>query len=455
MDVTARQAAVPANRANRLMHLGGLAVGIAGGMLAEGARRASRGELPPLRELLLTPDNAARLADRLSRLRGAAMKVGQLLSMEAGELLPPEFATVLARLREEAHFMPLGQLAEVLDAQWGEGWETGFERFSFTPLAAASIGQVHEARTRDGQHLAIKVQYPGVARSIDSDVDNAAALLRVLPLLPAAASLDELLDEAKRQLHEEADYLREAAHIRQFRDLLGGEPHLLLPDVVDALTTPQVLAMTYVPGDPVERLAREPQAVRDRVAAWLIELLLREFLEFGLVQTDPNFANYRYDADSGRLGLVDFGATRAYTTRRMADVRSLLEASLSGDLARVADAAAEAGYLRPEDAAQRRQAVAELFLLIGEPGRACGAYDFGQGGLAARLRDSPYAAGLERGDWRPPPSDLIFLHRKLAGLFLLCTRLGARVDVAALLRPLVERRADLEPRPRAGQVHVG
>lgn len=455
MDVTSRHATIPAKRANRLMHLGGLAAGIAGSMLAEGARRASRGELPALRELLLTPDNAARLADRLSRLRGAAMKVGQLLSMEAGELLPPEFATVLARLREEAHFMPLGQLAEVLDEQWGEGWETGFERFSFTPLAAASIGQVHEARTKDGQHLAIKVQYPGIARSIDSDVDNAAALLRVLPLLPATARVDELLDEAKRQLHEEADYLREAAHIRQFRELLGGEPHLLLPDVVEALTTPQVLAMSYVPGEPVERLTREPQALRDRVAGWLIELLLREFLEFGLVQTDPNFANYRYDAQSGRLGLVDFGATRAYTPRRIADVRSLLEASLSGDLAHVEQAAAAAGYLQPTDAAQRRQAVAELFLLIGEPARACGPYDFGQGGLATRLRDSPYAAGLEQGDWRPPPSDLIFLHRKLAGLFLLCTRLGAKVDVAVLLRPLLERRPTRTTGSPEKHIHAG
>ncbi|MFN3593258.1 MAG: hypothetical protein ACK4TK_01065, partial [Thiobacillaceae bacterium] len=115
----ARPATIPSNRASRLMHLTGLAVGIAGGMLAEGARRAARGELPAARDLLLTPDNAARLAEKLARLRGAAMKVGQLLSMEAGELLPTEFTEILARLREDAHFMPLGQLAEVLEFQWG------------------------------------------------------------------------------------------------------------------------------------------------------------------------------------------------------------------------------------------------------------------------------------------------------------------------------------------------
>jgi predicted unusual protein kinase regulating ubiquinone biosynthesis (AarF/ABC1/UbiB family) len=415
------------------MHLGGLAAGLAGGMLAEGARRVAQGELPRGRDLLLTPANAARLADKLSRLRGAAMKVGQLLSMEAGELLPPEFTAILARLRENAHFMPLGQVAEVLEAAWGEGWETRFGRFSFTPMAAASIGQVHEARLKDGRHLAVKVQYPGVARGIDGDVDNVAALLKLLPLLPGNASLDDLLAEAKDQLRQEADYQLEAQHIRRFQGLLDDQPHLLLPQVVEELTTAQVLAMTYVPGAPVESLAGADQATRDRVAAWLVDLLFREFLAFGVVQTDPNFANYRYDEATGRLGLLDFGATRVYPPQRMTQVRDLIRAAGHGDANGVEAAALAAGYLTDTDTPVRRRAVTELFLLVGEPARQQGLYDFGRSDLSARLRDSSYALGFEQGYWRPPPSDLIFLHRKLGGLFLLCARLGARVDVASLL----------------------
>ncbi len=415
------------------MHLGSLAMGLAGGMLAEGARRMAQGRLPATRELLLTPDNAARLADKLSRLRGAALKVGQLMSMEAGELLPPEFTAVLARLREDAHFMPLGQLAEVLEANWGSGWEQGFHRFGFTPLAAASIGQVHEAVLRDGRRLAIKVQYPGVRRSIDSDVDNVAALLRFLPLLPGEAKLDDLLAEAKRQLHDEADYLREASHTRRFRQLLAAEPDLILPEVIEELTTPAVLAMSFVPGLPVERLAGADQALRDRVAGRLVELLLREFLEFGVVQTDPNFANFRYDPDTQRIGLLDFGATRVYPQVRMAQIRVLMQAACAGDMPGVERAALEAGYLAETDPLARRRAVAELFLLVGEPARWPRPYDFGQTDLTARLRDSSYALGFDQGHWRPPPADLIFLHRKLAGCFLLCTRLRARVDVAGLM----------------------
>jgi predicted unusual protein kinase regulating ubiquinone biosynthesis (AarF/ABC1/UbiB family) len=424
---------VPANRGSRLLHLGGLAVGLAGGMLAEGARRAARGEMPRMRDMLLTPANAARLSDKLARLRGASMKVGQLLSMEAGELLPPEFTAILARLREDAHFMPLGQLAEVLETQWGAGWEARFERFNFTPIAAASIGQVHAARLKDGRQLAIKVQYPGVRRSIDSDVDNVAALLRLLPLLPAEANMDALLGEAKRQLHQEADYALEASHIGLFRNLLGQEDEWLLPEVIPELTTAEVLCMSFVPGDPVESLLAAPAELRDRVASRLVDLLLREFMQFGVVQTDPNFANYRFDPASGRIGLLDFGATRVYSPQRMVQVRQLMAAARAADATALEAAALAAGYLAANDSSQRRQAMIEVFLLVAEPARHAGAYDFGNADLTLRLRDSAYAMGFDQGYWRPPPADLIFLHRKLAGLYLLCARLRARVDVGALM----------------------
>ena len=426
---------MPSHRAHRLMHLGGLAMGVAGGVLAEGARRMAKGEMPDLRSLVLTPDNAARLADKLSQMRGAAMKVGQLLSMEAGDVLPPEFVAVLSKLREDAHFMPIGQLADLLEREWGPGWEGRFERFAFTPLAAASIGQVHEARTKDGRHLAIKIQYPGVRKSIDSDVDNVAGLLRLLRIFPEETQVQELLGEAKRQLHEEADYLREAEHIRHFSQLLAADPDFVLPAVSDDLTTANVLAMSFVPGVPVESLLTADQALRDRVASAVIGLLFREFFEFGVVQTDPNFANYRYDADSGRIGLLDFGASRRYPPERMEGLRRLMAAAWRDDPRAVETEAMALGYLVETDSAVRRQAVADLFRAVCEPARAEGAYDFGTTDLVLRLRESSYAMGFEQGYWRAPPADLVFIHRKLAGLFLLCARLKARVDAGALLRP--------------------
>lgn len=139
--------AVPSGRWERLAKLGSLAGSVAGGMLAEGARQFARGQRPRLGDLLLTPSNVRRVADQLARMRGAAMKLGQLLSMDAGDLLPPELAEIFARLRAEATAMPMSQVVAVLGANWGEGWDRHFQRFSFTPVAAASIGQVHLAQT--------------------------------------------------------------------------------------------------------------------------------------------------------------------------------------------------------------------------------------------------------------------------------------------------------------------
>ena len=201
--------AVPSGRGSRLARLGWMATGIAGGMMAEGARQLAQGNRPKMSDLLLTPANARRVADQLAKLRGAAMKVGQLVSMESGDLLPPALAEILARLRSDARAMPKAQVQAALDAQWGKGWEKKFRHFSFTPMAAASIGQVHRALAKDGRDMAIKIQYPGVRESIDSDVDNVAALFRMSGLLPREMDIKPLLRDAKRQLHDEADYLRE------------------------------------------------------------------------------------------------------------------------------------------------------------------------------------------------------------------------------------------------------
>ena len=154
--------AVPSGRVARIGQFGRLAGGVAGGMLTEGARRLAAGERPRMADLLLTPGNIRKLADRLSHLRGAAMKLGQMLSMDAGDLLPDELTSVLAKLRDDAHHMPPQQLQRVLAKQWGSDWRKRFTRFEPRPIAAASIGQVHRALTRDGRLLAIKVQYPGV-----------------------------------------------------------------------------------------------------------------------------------------------------------------------------------------------------------------------------------------------------------------------------------------------------
>ena len=448
----AQERRITASRIGRLSQLGRLAGGIAGGAMAEGARQIAKGQRPSLGDLLLTPGNAKRLGDSLSEMRGAAMKVGQLLSMDSGHLLSPQLTDLLARLRENAHAMPLGQVAAVLKQSWGEGWDGRFSRFSFTPLAAASIGQVHEAVLKDGRHLAIKLQYPGIRDSIDSDVDNVATLLRLSGLVPEGLELAPLMAEAKTQLHAETDYRREAHALGRFAAQLSDDTRFEVPEAVESLTTTQVLTMQFLDGEPIETLADAPSAQRNAAATSLVELALREVFEWGLVQTDPNFANYLYAPRSGRIQLLDFGATRDYEPQLQAALRHLLAACIGGNDDDITTAAAGVGYLDRSDPAGYRDTVIALLRAATEPARARGDYTFARSDLAGRMKDIVIQMRLNQKFARMPPPQVLFLHRKLGGLYLLLSRLRATVPVADLITPLLIN-APPEPLPVTAQ-HV-
>jgi predicted unusual protein kinase regulating ubiquinone biosynthesis (AarF/ABC1/UbiB family) len=346
----------------------GLAAGeLAAGAAAQGFKRMARGEAPDFRGALLSAPNAVRLAERLARLRGAAMKIGQLVSMQGEDVLPPEFAKALAVLRSQAVPMPAQQLRRVLGREYGAGWERRFAAFDFEPVAAASIGQVHRATAADGRVLALKIQYPGVARSIASDVDNVATLLRLLNLLPVGLDVEGLAQEAKRQLMQEADYRAEALFLEHYAGLVADEPALLVPRVHHDLTTTRVMAMDFIEAEPLDSLAAAPRARRNAIGSVLERLLFRELFEFRVMQTDPNLANYMVQPASGRLVLLDFGATRRFEADFVADYASISRAVIDGNRDGIARAALRIGYLKASDAPERVAAVVDMCLLVCEP----------------------------------------------------------------------------------------
>ncbi|SNS24952.1 ABC1 kinase family protein [Tropicimonas sediminicola] len=430
---------VPAGRAARLHRLGMMATGIAGNMAAAGARSVTRGERPDLRQLLLTPANATRIADDLARMRGAAMKVGQLLSMEAGDVLSPELATILSRLRAAADPMPPQQLKTVLRDAWGSDWRRSFRQFDTRPIAAASIGQVHRAKLRDGTQLAIKVQYPGVARSIDSDIDNLGTLIRVSGLLPAGFEIAPYLAEAKRQLHLEADYRFEAEQLTAYARLLGETTRFEIPTVAKQWSTGSVLAMSYHPSRSIDWLAEASQGDRDRVARDLIALLLDEIFRFGVIQSDPNFANYRYNPESGRVVLLDFGATRRLAPEIVDRCREILVAVLAGDTDGIETAFVALGALPDEMPRQHRARILAMIRMVFDELRR-DELDFGDSDLLTRLRAEGQALAEDRVSPPEVPMDLLYLQRKIGGIFLLATRLRARVAVGPLLDPFAKAR---------------
>ena len=437
--------AVPSGRLARLGTFGRLAGGVAGGMVAEGARRLARGERPRLGDLILTPGNAARLADRLAHLRGAAMKLGQMISMDAGDVLPAELATILARVRDQAQRMPPAQLDRVLKAEWGADWRRRFRHFDATPIAAASIGQVHRATLPDGRTLAIKVQYPGVADSIDADVDNVATLLTLSNLLPPTIDRAALLAEAKRQLADETDYRREGRELRRFAALLAGDDRYVVPALEEDLTTGRVLAMSFVDGRPIETLADAPPPTRDAAMTALVELVLRELFAFGVMQTDPNFANYRWQPDTGRLVLLDFGAARPVPPATAAAYRALIEAGLARDLDRVRDTAVATGFLGSGAVAAHRPAIDRIVAAIDQAMNRPGPFDFGDRAFVPVVREEARGLLADPAAWHVPPADTLFVQRKVSGTALLAARLKARVAVRELAGAAIGQRSDDGP----------
>ncbi len=428
--------AVPTSRLSRIGRLGSLAGRIAGNVVSQGAGQLLKGEKPALSSLLLTPKNISNIADQLASMRGAAMKLGQLISMDAGDFLPEELAVILGRLRDDADPMPKDQLIATLNQSWGEKWQDDLLYFSFAPIAAASIGQVHKVVTMDGRMLAVKVQYPGVKKSIDSDVDNVATLIKLTGLVPKSLDINPLLQEAKAQLHQEADYVREADMLNRYRALVEstdilckGNNAFVIPQTFAPLTTSTVLAMDFIEAQDLDALLNEPQDVRDAVMTALMTLFFNEIFHFKLLQSDPNLANYQFKPDTKEIVLLDFGATRDVPDAISAQYQALLNSAAANDRAMMQQAAFRIGLIDESHSQTQVDAVINIGMEACEAIRCEGAYDFGQSDLIARLHEKGMALTMEHNFWHTPPVDALFIHRKLGGLFLLAKRLKAKVDM--------------------------
>ena len=428
-----RSISVPARRIERLGKLGSLTAGVASSMALNGVKQLAQGKRPSLRNLLLTPSNVKRVSDQLAQMRGAAMKIGQLMSMDAGDVLPPELSQILVRLRDNAHPMPPAQLKRVLNAEWPAQWLRSFHKFDVQPIAAASIGQVHRGQLTDGRDLAIKVQYPGVAKSIDSDVANVGVLMRMSGLLPKGFELASYLEEGRKQLHEETNYNREATQLKRFGDLLADKTQFVVPEIHGDWSTANILTMTYVAGVPIESVAEETQEIRDQVAKDLIDLTIHELFSFGVMQTDPNFANYLYQPDNQRIALLDFGATHKISPPLVQIYHQLMLAGLSGDDVALEETIEGIGFIDENTKDSQRKQIVHMVKLVFDTLQNNRYLDFADTKLATHLQDS--AMALAKDGFLPPPLpiDVLLLQRKFGGMFLLAAKLAARVDVVSLL----------------------
>ncbi len=291
---------------------------------------------------------AERMVETLGKMKGAAMKVGQLASFIDTEFLPPEYRELyqeqLATLRSTAPPMPWKKVRGVLDEEWEDPVEELFQDFEHEAAAAASIGQVHRATLPDGRAVAVKIQYPGVADAIASDMRNAGLILRMAKALAPGLDAKAAAEELKERVMEELDYELEAQSQRAFARGYRDHPFIHVPDVVTRLSTERVLVSEWVDGVGFEEVRALPQPERDRFGEIVYRFCFGSIFHLQHFNADAHPGNYLLMAD-GRVAFLDFGMTK-HLDREQIDLEiAALEAIVDDDPERLRVALHDLGFL--------------------------------------------------------------------------------------------------------------
>jgi predicted unusual protein kinase regulating ubiquinone biosynthesis (AarF/ABC1/UbiB family) len=434
----AERKTLTSGRARRAIKIGGLASQVGSSYLWNSLRRPFLNESSRERERLETHIlNAKRIVESSQQLRGAFMKLIQMLSMR-NDLLPAEAIDILKTTRSSVPPMDYGMISAQIKRELGRRPEQLYASFDRNAFAAASLGQVHRAQLKNGEEVAVKVQYPGIAEAVEQDLGNLKLLLRTLQAL-AGDLMRQKIDtrtifgELQERLREELDYVNEARNINEFRRLLAGDSEILLPRVIKELSSARVLTMTYLDGYWLSDLMNP--AADFELRRWLsrkyYSLVWRQVLDFGVLHTDPNPGNYLVTYHP-KLGILDFGSIRHFSEPHRRASLSLAKGLLDCDDTAIAQAMVRLGYLdRDQDPAPMIKMVYTLF----EPLMLDRIYDPNEYDFVAKAAEASEMA-IKHKLYKSPPHSVLTL-RALIGLDGIIKGLGVPENYHRLFRSCV------------------
>lgn len=406
------------------------------------------------------------LVEELGQLKGSVVKIGQVMALYGEHFLPEEVTEALHTLEDQTTSLEWSAIERVLKA------EIGGERLAELdvdpePIGAASLGQVHRAKRRsDGLELVLKVQYPGVADAVDSDLNSVAQLLKVARLVSFGPEFEDWLEEVRQMMHREVDYRLEARTTEKFRKMLKDDPRFVVPRVLPEYSGGQVIASTYehghsVSADVVRGLSIERRSALGKAA---LELFFRELFVWGEIQTDPNFGNYRIriagedgkGVEQDRIVLLDFGAVQSYSREFLDPVIQMIQASYENDLDAVIDGGVKLRFMSTDWPKEVLEKFGQVCMSVLEPlssdheswpdyaVNSEGQYRWKQSDLPSRVARQAARSAISRY-FRVPPSEFVFLNRKLIGVYTFIAVLYSEFNGEPLLRKYLYGEGDDTP----------
>lgn len=400
-------------------------------------------------------EQARFLVAELGKLKGSVVKIGQVMALYGEHFLPPEVTEALHTLEENTLPLEWSIIHETLLQELGESKVATLE-IEHEPIGTASLGQVHKAVIKTtGEVICLKVQYPGVAKAIDSDLNAVAQLLKLARLVTFGPAFDDWLEEVRTMMHREVNYILEAETTAHFSEMLKDDPRFIVPGVYFEYSTNTVLSTSFESGENVSstKVSGLPQSRRNYLAKAALALFLEELFVWHEIQTDPNFGNYRIRISESdeldKIVLLDFGAVQKYPEQFINPVCQMICSSFNEDVEGVIQGGIALKFMNSDWPKSILNEFAGVCIAVLEPlaknkplagpesFNESGEYSWKKSNLPTRIARRAAMSAISRY-FKVPPKEFVFLNRKLVGVYTFISVLDGQFNGDVILTPYIE-----------------